>query len=135
MLDLVDLYHLQGAPIREILDRQHSEIKRKRQNLRTAIVEGMGMDQIIVCANDLAETTLEHFRSEESAMDASKFDGVTTHKVMHAQMVDSVKKIWGNLERRKVNDAMELMKFFEGRLAYHLDFEDGAFGHESMIAE
>jgi hemerythrin-like metal-binding protein len=135
MLDLVDLYHLQGTPITEILDRQHSEIKRKGRNLRTAIVEGMGMDQIIACANDLAETTREHFRSEESAMDASKFEGVTAHKLLHAEMIDTVKKIWGDLELRKISDAMELMKFFVGRLAYHLEFEDGSFGHEPMMAE
>jgi hypothetical protein len=31
MHDLVDLYHLQGAPTKEIIDSQHSEIKRKQK--------------------------------------------------------------------------------------------------------
>ena len=128
MLDSVHLFHLQGVPTKEILDRQHAEIKQKQQNLRGAIIAGMGMDQIVACANDLIDTTLDHFKSEESATDASRFEGVTKHKLMHAEMINSVMKIWGNLERRKINDAMELMKFFDERLTYHLAFEDGAFG-------
>jgi hemerythrin-like metal-binding protein len=128
MLDVVNFHYLQGVPIKEVIDRQHSEIKRKSKNLRTAIVEGMGMDQIIACANDLINTTLEHFKSEEDAMDVSRFEGVTKHKLMHAKMADTVKEIWTDLGRRKVGDAMELMKFFDERLTYHLEFEDGAFG-------
>jgi hemerythrin-like metal-binding protein len=128
MHDPVDLYNLQGAPVAEILDRQHSEIRRKRQNLRTAIVEGMGMDQIVACAQDLMDTTLEHFQSEESAMDESKFEGVAIHKQVHAQMVETVHGIRSNLERRKIGAAVELMTVFVERLDHHLEYEDGAFG-------
>lgn len=135
MIDSVNLYHLQGTPIREVLDRQHTAIKLKKNNLRTAIVEGMGMDLIVACANDLIQTTLEHFKSEESAMDATKFEGVAKHKEMHAAMTENVQKIWSNLTHRKIHDAMELMKFFEERLTYHLEFEDGAFGREFKKAE
>ncbi len=114
----------------DILDRQHSEIKRKRQNLRTSIIEGMGMDQIVACAKDLIDTTLEHFRSEEHAMEASRFTGLTGHKHLHAEMIQSLEEIWGELEHRKISTAMELMSFFDVRLTYHLDFEDGAFERE-----
>jgi hemerythrin-like metal-binding protein len=135
MLDSVNLFHLQGVPTKEILDRQHEAMKQKRQNLRTAIIEGSGMDHIVSCADDLIDTTLEHFKSEESAMDASTFEGVTNHKLMHATMVDTVMKIWNNLEHRKINDAMELMKFFDERLTYHLEFEDGTFGRKPISAD
>jgi hemerythrin-like metal-binding protein len=134
MLDEVDLYYqTQGGPIMEILDRQHSEIKQKRQNLRTSIINGMGFDQIAACAMDLIATTLEHFKSEESAMEAGKFQGLGVQRLLHAHMIESVKTIWTDLEHRKINDALELLKFFDMTLTYHLESEDGAFGRESRI--
>jgi hemerythrin-like metal-binding protein len=128
MLDSVDRNDLQFAPILEILDRQHSEIKSKRQKLRRTIVEGMGMEQIIACAQDLIDTTLEHFKSEERAMELCKFEGLAAHRVFHADLTENVKRIWSELELRRISDAMELMNFFDVSLAYHLDCEDGAFG-------
>jgi hemerythrin-like metal-binding protein len=130
MLDSVNLYHLQEAPTADILDRQHLQIKRQQQDLRTAIIIGTGMDQIVACAKDLIQTTIEHFKSEEGAMDASKFSGLGLHQLVHAEMLERVKKIWSDLEHRKICGAMELMKSFDERLTYHLDFEDGAFGRE-----
>lgn len=134
MLDEVDLYYRnRGGRTMEILDRQHSEIKRKRQNLRTSIIEGMGFDKIADCAMDLIATTLEHFKSEEAAMEAGNFQGLGVQRLLHAQMIQSVKTIWTDLEHRKINDALELLKFFDLTLTYHLESEDGAFGHESKV--
>ena len=130
MLDAVDRHYLQKGHSLEILDRQHSEIKCKRQNLRRAIVEGLGMDQIVACSKDLIDTTLTHFKSEESAMEASGYVGLGVHKLLHDEMAASLKAIWIDLGHRKISDAMELMNFFDVRLAYHLDCEDGAFGRE-----
>jgi hemerythrin-like metal-binding protein len=130
MLDAVDLYHLQRSRIADIIDREHSEIRQKQGDLQTAIIEGMGMDLIIACAQNLIDTTLAHFKSEESAMQASKFAGLGMHQLLHAEMIERVKTIWSDLTRRKIGDAIELMVFFEVRLNYHLDSEDGAFGHE-----
>ena len=70
MLDTVNLYHLQETPTADVLDRQHLQIKRQQQDLRTAIIIGTGMDQIVACAKDLIQTTIGHFKSEEGVMDA-----------------------------------------------------------------
>jgi hypothetical protein len=56
-------------------------------------------------------------------------------KLMHAKLTKSVKMISSNLECRKVGIAMELMKSFNENLTYHLEIEDGAFGHELNSAE
>lgn len=127
MLDPVDLYHLQGTPVANISDRHHSEIKRIRQDLQNAIIEGLGMDLIVLCANGLVETTLQHFKSEENAMEAYKFAGLGEHRILHAKMVESVRKIWSDLERRKIGDAMALLGFFDTRLTYHMECEDSEF--------
>jgi hemerythrin-like metal-binding protein len=135
MLDAVDLYHLQRSQIAEIIDREHSEIRQKQADLQIAIIEGMGMDLIVACAQNLIETTLNHFKSEESAMEASKFVGLGVHQLFHAEMIKSVQTIWSDLDHRKIGDAMQLMVFFDGRLARHLDHEDGAFGSELRLRD
>jgi hemerythrin-like metal-binding protein len=130
MLDAVDLYHLQRSQIAEIIDRQHSQIRLQQQNLRSAIIEGMGMSLIVACAKLLIDTTIDHFKSEENAMEASNFAGLGAHRLLHAEWINRVEKIWSDLEHRKITDAMELLEFFDVRLTYHLESEDGAFGRE-----
>lgn len=46
MPDRVTFHRPQGTAVRDILDRQHIEIRQKQLNLRAAIIEG-GMDRII----------------------------------------------------------------------------------------
>jgi len=92
MINTIERYYVHGVPIAEILDRQHSEIKCKVQNLRRSIVGGMEMDQIISRSRDLIDTTLAHFESEESAMEACHFEGLDAHKSLHAEMV------WGTVK-------------------------------------
>lgn len=128
MQDTADLHNLNGQNLAAVLDRQHSEIKRRQTNLRTSIVDGMGMNQIVACAKDLIDATLEHFKSEERAMEISRFAGLVMHKHIHDGMARNVREIWSDLEHRKIYDAMELMKFFDERLTFHLDWEDGPFG-------
>ncbi len=130
MLNTVNLQYLQETPTADILDRQHLQIKRQQQDLRTAIIIGTGMDQIVACAKDLIQTTIEHFKSEEGAMDAIKFSGLGVHQLLHAEMIELVMKIWSDLGHRNISGAIELMKSFDERLTHHLDFEDGAFGSE-----
>jgi hemerythrin-like metal-binding protein len=130
MLDTVNRYHLQGTPTADILDRQHLQIKRQQQYLRTTIIIGTGMDQIVACAKNLIQTTIEHFKSEEGAMDAINFSGLGVHQLLHAEMIERAMKIWSDLEHCNISEAMESMKSFDERLTHHLDFEDGAFGSE-----
>jgi hemerythrin-like metal-binding protein len=87
------------------------------------------MDRIIECSKELISTTLVHFRSEERAMDANPRD-FTTHKRVHANMIESLRDISNDLEQRRITGAMELMKFFEEQLTYHLDVEDAALDRE-----
>jgi hemerythrin-like metal-binding protein len=126
MLDRVTFHHLKGSTVRDILDRQHTEIKKKHQNLRTALIEGTEMDRIINCSKELITSALLHFKSEESAMDAMPSQSFAKHRHLHAEMIESLEDISIGLEQRRIHGAMELMKFFEGRLAFHLDVEDTA---------
>jgi hypothetical protein len=60
MLDTVNLYHLQETPTADVLDRQHLQIKRQQQDLRSAINTGAGIGQLIACFWQLG---LAHFGS------------------------------------------------------------------------
>jgi len=127
MLDKLIVHYFQGTG--NIVDRQHIEINRKHQNTRTAIIEGRGMDRIIACSKELIAATLMHFKSEESAMDANPRN-FTAHKRLHAEMVESLRDISNDLEQRRISGAMELMRFFEARLTYHLDAEDAVLDQD-----
>lgn len=49
MFEPLNAHRLQGTKVGNILEREHiqSRRKRQRQNLRTALREGSGMDQIM----------------------------------------------------------------------------------------
>jgi hemerythrin-like metal-binding protein len=126
----VDSDYPQGTPNPDIHDRQHLDIKRRQQYLRTAIVIGEGMDQIIAYSKDLIRTTLYHFESEEDAMTTNKFQDLATHRLFHAEMIERLKEMSDDMECRRISRAMELIRFFDGRLTYHMDVEDAAWERE-----
>ncbi len=133
MLDQVTFHHLQKTALKDILDRQHIEIKQKHLNLRTAIIEGIGMDRIIACSKELITSALLHFESEELAMGAKASSNIVQHRHFHSEMIESLEDISSGLEQRRIHGALELMKFFEGRLSFHLDVEDAALERELGI--
>jgi len=130
MLDQLIFHHLLGSKVGDILDRQHVLIKQKHQAVRSAILQGGGMDRIIVRSKELIAATRAHFVSEERAMDTIPLRNFAAHKDMHAEIIESLEDISHDLEQRRISGAMELLKFFEGRIVYHLDVEDAALVRE-----
>jgi hemerythrin-like metal-binding protein len=130
MNDQITYYPSRGTKLGEIVDRQHEQIKRAHRELHTSIVEGAGWERILQCSRDLIITTLLHFESEEQAMGENPSRSLEAHRRLHAEMIESLKDISADLERRKISGAMTLLKFFEGRLTFHLDTEDAALERE-----
>jgi hemerythrin-like metal-binding protein len=123
-------YRIKRTKANEITDRQHVQIKRMYQDLRTSIVQGAGLERILKCSRDLIITTLLHFESEERAMGDTPSRSMEAHRLLHEEMIASLEDISEDLEQRRINGAMELLKFFEKRLSHHLDVEDGALERE-----
>lgn len=119
-----------GAKLRAIRDRDHQQIHRKYQELRASIVEGGGMERILQGSKDLITATVLHFESEERALGEDSLANLLAHQELHAEMIESLEEISKDLEQKSIRGAMELMKFFEGRLRYHLDVEDAALERE-----
>lgn len=119
-----------GAKLRAIRDRDHQQIHRKYQELRASIIEGGGMERILQCSKDLITATVLHFESEERALGEDSLASLLAHQALHAEMIESLEDISKDLEQKSIRGAMELMKFFEGRLRYHLDVEDAALERE-----
>jgi len=130
VLDDVAFSNIHTVKVRYILDREHIQIKRKHERARSAIIEGGGMNRIIACSKELIATTLAHFKSEESAMDACNPRNITTHKRLHADLIESLKDISNDLEQRRIIGAMALMKLFDERLTNHLEVEDADLERE-----
>ena len=126
-------YHCKGSKLGEIVDRQHIQIKREHQELRKALQEGAELDRILEISTDLILTTLLHFESEERAMGDSANGQLLAHRQLHTDLVESLKAISIDIEHRKIDGALDLMKFFDGRLTYHLDVEDAEM--ERILAD
>jgi len=120
----LNVYQRNGSKLGEIVDRQHLQIKREHEDLRKALLEGADLDRILEISTDLILTTLLHFESEERAIGDSVHGKLVAHRQLHTDLIESLKAISIDIEHRKLNGALELMKFFDGRLTYHLDVED-----------
>lgn len=119
-----------GARLRAIRDRDHAQIHRMYQELRASIVAGGGMERILLCSKDLITATVLHFESEERALGEDSLASLLAHQELHSEMIESLEDISRDLEQKSIRGAMELMKFFEGRLRYHLEVEDAALERE-----
>lgn len=119
-----------SAKLRAIRDRDHKEIHRLHQALQTAIIGGTGMAKIVKSSQELIQATLLHFESEERAMDEDQLASLLRHQELHAEMIETLEDISKDLEKRSIGGAMQLIKFFEGRIAHHLKVEDVEFEQE-----
>ena len=126
-------YHCKGSKLGEIVDRQHLLIKREHQDLRKALLEGAELDTILEISTDLILTTLLHFESEERAMGETTNGKLMAHRQLHTDLIESLKAISIDIEHRKLDGALDLMKLFDGRLTYHLDVEDAEM--ERILAD
>jgi hemerythrin-like metal-binding protein len=116
--------YAKGAGLKSVRDRDHALIVHRQRQLHAAIVQGTGMASILRCANDLVTATLQHFESEERAMDDANLSTQIAHQQIHAGMVDTLEEISKELQQRSICGAMALMKFFDGTLAKHLAAEE-----------
>lgn len=119
-----------GTQLKAIRDRDHQQIHRMYQELRASIVEGTGMARILQRSTDLITATVVHFESEERAMGEDSLARLLAHQELHSEIIESLEDISKDLEQRSIRGAMELLKFFEGRLRYHLEVEDAALERE-----
>jgi hemerythrin-like metal-binding protein len=130
MLNIEEVRQVPTNLIENIFDREHLEIENRQQKLRASIIEGIGMNGIIARSRDLIKSTIMHFRSEESAMDERSNPNFDAHRLMHAEMIETLTDISSDLEHRRINGAMQLLKFFDSRINYHLEVEDVALERE-----
>jgi len=110
----------------QVIDREHMAIRQAHQELRAAIVGGGGMDRILQCSDNLIAVTLRHFESEERVMEDRSDACLGIHRDLHTDLIETLEDISEDLERRRISAAVELLRFFDGRITYHLEVEDAS---------
>jgi hemerythrin-like metal-binding protein len=120
-------YPLQQTKVKAIRDRDHVQIRRMHRELRASIVQGTGMERVLRCSEELIQATLIHFESEERAMDEGPLVDQVAHQELHAELIETLEDIREGLEKRKICGAIELLKFFDERMARHLAIEESDF--------
>jgi hemerythrin-like metal-binding protein len=110
----------------QIVDREHAAIRRAHQELRALILAGGGMERILESSNKLIAVTLRHFESEERAMEDRSDACLGIHRDLHAELIEALEDISEDLEKRRIGAAVELLRFFDKRITYHLEVEDAS---------
>lgn len=124
------LVRRKGSRFDEVSDRQHLTIRRKHEDLRNAIMEDASLERILEYSSELIVTTLVHFDSEERALRRNPRQCLLAHQALHSEMIANLTTIAEEMEQRKMQAAMDLLKFFDSRLSYHLEVEDTALERE-----
>jgi len=76
----------------------------------------------------LVEYVVEHFANEEQIMEKISYPDLSRHRVLHADLVEDVKKILLGLKQGKQIGCEELKTFLESWLGDHILAEDKKIG-------
>ena len=71
----------------EDMDKEHQELIRKMNFLYSCVENKGSTQQILKAIEDLANFTVKHFADEEAYMERVNFPGITTHKLIHKQLL------------------------------------------------
>jgi hemerythrin-like metal-binding protein len=118
MLSPDDLHVIVGH---DRMDEEHERLGRLILVLQDAALSGKGREAIAGAASDLVEFTREHFRHEESLMEAAGYGGVREHREDHAVLLQRLTLQLVALTLRAQPPTENDMDFFRDWFAAHIE--------------
>ena len=118
------------------MDDQHGILMDTMTELRLALVQGSGREQISLQLNRLIEFAVMHFASEETLLERFGFPGAAAHRVEHQRVLDWLRASAHRAERREDTQMRPLLGFLRDWLVEHiagLDREYGAWLNERGV--
>ena len=82
-----------------IIDRQHAEILRRAANLKIALQEGRGDEQVAELLAFLEDYTMLHLASEEALMVRIAYPALAAHRRDHAELLEAVRRLASDFRR------------------------------------
>jgi hemerythrin len=110
------------------MDEQHAVLMDTLNDIRLALVRGLGREQVSEALNRLIEFTRMHFASEEQLLEKQGFPGVAEHRDAH-------QKLLGQIEdaalRTHHNDEVHMkstLLFLRDWYMSHIEDQDSKYG-------
>ncbi|MGZ3650572.1 MAG: bacteriohemerythrin [Bdellovibrionota bacterium] len=81
------------------MDDEHIALIKKMNSLHEAYARKAGREELAKLLHDFAAYTVKHFADEEAYMTGLQFEGLATHKIIHAQLLEQVNKHVADFEK------------------------------------
>jgi hemerythrin-like metal-binding protein len=112
----------------QTLDNQHTVLIETLNDLHAAMMKGQARAVAGKILNDLVAYTVEHFASEEAAMEQTKYPGLSTHRLAHQELTKEVGGYVARLEKGDITLGVHLLSFLSDWLTKHIQGEDKKYG-------
>lgn len=111
------------------IDRQHRALFAQLETLMTAIHQDVALARIPALLAFLANYVEEHFRDEETEMEASGYPGLAAHRAIHDRLREKVAALLLQFQKEPgvLNDAV--LDFVTEWLVGHINGEDRRMAH------
>lgn len=108
----------------QTLDNQHTVLFDILNELHAAMMKGQAQSLTGPLLKNLAHYTRNHFAAEEAMMAASKYPGLTDHKVKHCELVKQVEDYVTRFEKGEITLNLYLLNFLRDWLTNHIQKVD-----------
>lgn len=114
----------------EQVDLEHQELFRLASN----IYDSLALDVIVPMSgirpaiNELIESTLAHFASEESLMAMSGYPDLEDHRALHANLISRIRSFEAQIEKAEQLTPVDVYEFLCAWLGDHILTKDRMFG-------
>jgi hemerythrin-like metal-binding protein len=110
------------------MDDQHGILMDSINELRLALVRGMGREQVGALLEQVVEFTRMHFWSEEQLMEQSGFPGLEEHRAAHRDLLDQIRNGARRLEHGEGVRMRPLLCGLRDGYLKHIECLDSQYG-------
>jgi hemerythrin len=111
----------------EVFDKQHQELFNRVNALNDA-VSGGERSEIGNCLDNLIDYVVKHFQDEEKQMEEKGYDGLASHRVEHADLVNTCADLQKKFHAKEAEVGADTMTFIKDWLNNHIPVIDRKYG-------
>ena len=110
------------------IDAQHLQLFVMAADLHSAMLARQGKAALAGLLERLLSYTRNHFATEETLMQHSRYSGYAAHKAEHDALTERVLAFQAGFAAGRVAITLEIMQFLKDWLSHHIAGTDRSFG-------
>lgn len=116
------------------IDEEHKNLLAMLNELGQAMASGQGREAVSVTSARMREYALQHFKTEEEAMTASRYPDRSSHMAEHDSFIGKVLDLEETLGQGGAVPAKDLWTFLRNWLSEHIQGPDKLLGEHLCAA-